>query len=466
LAYGGLELLREVGVNTVPRLDDVRLDAPVLAFTAIVALGSGILFGLVPALRASRSDLAETLKEGSRGSIGGAMGEGVRSGLVVTEVTLSLILLVGAGLLMRSFVRLQAVETGFDPGGMIVAPFRLPESSYPEPTHTSAFYTSLLERIRAVPGVRAAAAVSGAPFAGASTGNVFARVDRPPVDRQSAPDADYRVITPGYLATMGIRMVRGSDFTAEHGANAPPVAVISETMARLIWPNEDPIGGRLRMGDLVEGPVITVIGVAADARYQSLETPEARPMMYFSSAQRPQRSMTLVLRTTDPASVSPGIRRQVAALDPTLPPPPVRILDDLVREAFAPRRFALVLFGIFGGVATLLAGVGIYGVMAFLVRQRTHELGIRVALGAPQGRLMRLVVGRAMQMTIAGVALGLLGAWMLTRSLDTLLFGISATDATTFAAVTALVVAIGFVASVVPARRAMKADPMEALRAD
>jgi putative ABC transport system permease protein len=284
LAYGGLELLRTVGVNTVPRLDDVRLDMPVLAFTAVVALGSGILFGLVPALRASRSDLAETLKEGSRGSVGGAMGEGARGGLVITEVTLSLILLIGAALLMRSFVRLQSVETGFDPRGVVVIPFRLPESSYPEPTQTAAFHASLLERARAIPGVRAAAATSGAPFAGANTGNVFARVDRPPVDRQSAPDADFRVVTPGYLATMGIRLVRGSDFTAEHGVNAPPAAIISESMARLFWPNEDPIGGRLRMGDIVRGPVITVIGVAADARYQSLETPDARPMLYFAAS--------------------------------------------------------------------------------------------------------------------------------------------------------------------------------------
>ena len=466
LAYGGLELLRTVGVNTVPRLDDVRLDLPVLAFTAVVALGSGILFGLVPALRASRSDLAETLKEGSRGSVGGAMGEGARGGLVITEVTLSLILLIGAALLMRSFVRLQAVETGFDPRDVVVVPFRLPEAAYPEMTQTTAFYGSLLERARAIPGVRAAAGTSGAPFAGANTGNVFARVDRPPVDRQSAPDADFRVITPGYLTTMGIQLVRGSDFTAEHGANAPLAAVVSESMARLFWPNEDPIGGRLRMGDIVQGPVITVIGVAADARYQSLETPDARPMLYFAAAQRPQRSMLLVVRTTDPASATSGIRRAVSALDPTLPPPPVSILEDLVRDAFATRRFALILFGIFGGVATLLAGVGIYGVMAFLVRQRTHELGIRVALGAPQGRLMALVVGRAMQMTVAGVALGLLGAWMLTRWLDTLLFGISATDTTTFAAVALLVVAIGLVASVVPARRAMNADPMEALRGE
>ena len=460
LAYGGLELLRIVGATSVPRLDDVRLDAPVLAFTAFVALGSGMLFGLLPAVRASRSDLAETLKEGARGSVGAPAGEGVRSALVIAEVMLSLILMIGAGLLMRSFVRLQSVETGFDPNGLLVVPFRLPETSYPEPAHRTAFFTSLAEQVRAIPGVIAAADVSSAPFAGPNSGNVFARLDRPVADRQAAPDADYRVITPEYLATMRIPVIRGSDFTAQHAANTPEVAVISETMARRHWPNEDPIGARIRFGNIVDGPVITVIGVAADARYQSLETPDTRPMLYLAAAQRPQASMSLVVRATDAASVASGIRRVVAALDPKLALPPVSVVDDLVRDAFSTRRFALVLFGIFGGVATLLAGVGVYGVMAFLVRQRTHELGIRVALGAPQGKLMASVVGRALSMTVAGVALGLLGAWMLTKSLGDLLFEVSATDAATFAGMA------GLVASFVPARRAMNADPMEALRGE
>jgi len=320
--------------------------------------------------------------------------------------------------------------------------------------------------MKALPAVTAAAAVSSAPFAGPNTGNVFARIDRPVAERTQAPDTDYRTITPEYLATIGIPLLRGRTVATTDGPADPIVAVISETTARRYWANEDAIGARLRFGDLVAGPIVTVVGIAADARYQSLETPDTRPMMYFSMAQRPQRSTSVVLRTTDPVSAATGVRRVVASLDAKLAPPPVNNLDALIREAFATRRFALVLFAIFAAVATVLAGVGIYGVMSFLVRQRTHELGIRVALGAPQGRLMASVVARALRLTVGGVALGLFGAWYLTRSMGTLLFEISATDRPTFAAVAAFVIAIGALASLVPARRAMRADPMEALRGE
>jgi predicted permease len=265
---------------------------------------------------------------------------------------------------------------------------------------------------------------------------------------------------------MRIPLQRGRDFAPQDAPGSEEVAVISEAMARRYWPDEDPLGQRLRIGDIVKGPVVTIVGVAKDARYQSLETPEARPMLYFAAGQRPLRSMSIVVRTTDATSLASGIRRVVSSLDPSLAPPPLTIMSDLVRDAFNTRRFALVLFGIFAGVATLLAGIGIYGVMAFLVRQRTHELGIRVALGAPSGRLMASVVGRALRMTLGGVALGLLGAWMLARSLDTLLFQVDPRDFATFTVVAVLVIAIGLVASVVPARRAMRANPMEALRVD
>ena len=465
LAYGGVALLRALGAETVPRLEDVRLDAPVLAFTLVLALGSGVLFGLAPALRAARSDHAESLKQGARGSSGLA-GDGVRSALVVAEVMLSLILLIGAGLLTRTFVRLQNVDTGFDARGVIALPLRLPEASYPDTARATAFYDALLEQAAALPGVTRAAAVSSAPFAGPNSGLVFARADQAPPDRQEAPDADYRVVTPGYLATLGVPLLRGRDLSPRDARDAPPVAVISQAMARTYWPGEDPVGGRVRIGDVLEGPVFTIVGVAGDARYQSLETPDARPMIYFSLGQRPQHSMTLVLRTTNPAAAAAGVRRAVASLDATLALAPVEELSGLIRRAFATRRFALALFGIFAAVAAVLAGVGIYGVLSFLVRQRTRELGIRVALGAPRGRLMATVVGRALRLTTAGVVLGLLGAWYLSRSLGALLFETSATDRGTFAGVAALVLAIGGVASLVPARRAMRADPMEALRAE
>ncbi len=464
LARAGLELLRAVGTETVPRLADVRLDGPVLAFTAIVALGSGVLFGLLPAVRASRSDIGEVLKEGGRAEAQGGAGKGIRAALVVAEVSLSLILLIGAGLLMRSFMRLQAVDVGFTPTNVAAVRLRLPESSYPDPERTGTFYAALLDRIRQLPGVTDAAGVSSAPFAGPNTGNVFVREDRPLLAREQAPDADYRVITPGYLRTLGIRLIRGRDVSAFDRKGAPEVVLISELMARRYWPGEDPLGRRIRVGDIVKGPVFTIVGVVADVRYMSRESPEVRPMMYFSALARPPRSMTVVVRTTGAAASATAIREAVASFDPALPPPTLNSMDELMGEAMATPRFAFVLFAIFAGAALVLAAVGVYGVMSYLVRQRTHEFGVRSALGASPGTLVRSVVGGALRLTLAGVALGLAGAWLLTQSITSLLFEVSATDPLTFVGIALLLTAIGVLASALPARRAARADPLLALR--
>jgi putative ABC transport system permease protein len=463
LARTGLQLLRAMGTETVPRLADVRLDGPVLVFTAIVALGSGILFGLLPALRASRSDIGEALKEG-RATGHGAAGQGIRAALVVAEVSLSLILLIGAGLLMQSFMRLQAVDVGFTPTNVAVVRIRLPETSYPDPDRTAVFYAALLDRVRQLPGVTDAAGVSSAPFAGPNTGNVFVRLDRPLLAREQAPDADHRVITPGYLRTLGIRLIRGRDVSTLDRKGAPEVVLISESMARRYWPGEEPVGQRIRVGDIVKGPVFTIVGVVADARYRSPESPTVRPMMYFSALARPPRSMTLVVRTTGTGLSGAAMREAVASLDPTMPPPAVNNMEELMGEALATPRFAFLLFTIFAGAALLLAAVGVYGVMSYLVRQRTHEFGVRSALGAAPGTLVRAVIGGALRLTLAGVALGLVGAWLLTQSIASLLFEVSATDPLTFVAIALLLTAIGVVASVLPARRAARADPLLALR--
>ncbi|MDQ3996517.1 MAG: ABC transporter permease [Gemmatimonadota bacterium] len=464
LAHAGLELLRAVGTETVPRLDDVRLDGPVLAFTAAVALGSGVLFGLLPALRASRSDVGEVLKAGGRGAGQGLAGKGVRAALVVAEISLSLILLVGAGLLMRSFMRLQAVDLGFTSTNVAAVRLRLPEASYPDPDRTGAFYTALVERVRQIPGVAEAAGVSSAPFGGPNTGNVFAREDRPPAGRDQAPDADYRVITPGYLRALGIRLLRGRDVSPLDRKGAPEVVLISEGMARRYWPGEDPLGRRIRVGDIVDGPPLTIVGVVGDVRYQSRESPDVRPMIYFSALARPPRSMTVLIRTTGSDAPVAAIRSAVASLDPSLPPATISSMEELMRPELATPRFAFVLFAIFAGAALVLAAVGVYGVMSYLVRQQTHEFGVRSALGASAGTLVRSVVGGAMRLTIAGVALGLVGALLLTRSISPLLFEVSATDPRTFVSIALLLTAIGVVASALPARRAARADPLVALR--
>ena len=358
VAYWGLELLREVGQTTVPRLEDVRLDAPVIAFTVLVAATTALLFGLVPAIRATRTDLVGVLNHGARTATAGRRaGDRLRSALVVLEVTLSLVLLVGAGLLMRSFGRLSDVDVGFDPRGILVAPVRLPEGAYPDPPRIDAFHTALRDQVAAVPGISGVALVSNAPFAGPNSGNVFARADRPVPEQGSQPDADYRVVTPGYFSLIGIPLVRGRDVGPEDVVGAPLAVVISETMASRNWPGEDPLGARIRVGDIVRGPEFTVVGIVGDARYQSLETPEVRPMMYFAAAQRPQRGMTVVVRAPDPATAAAGLRRSVAALDPTLAPSAMQAMEDLVSFATATRRFcarpASVSFGAAGSVSPM-----------------------------------------------------------------------------------------------------------------
>ena len=391
LALGGVELLRNVGETTIPRLDDVRIDGPVLAFTALVALGSGVLFGLLPAFRASRPDAAEALKAGGRGTGSGTIGQGVRSALVVAEVALSLVLLVGAGLLMRSFVRLQSVELGFEPTGLAVVPIRLPEATYPDPEKAAGFFAAVIERVRQLPGVSSVAAVSSAPFAGPNSGLTYTLADRPVDTRERVPDTDYRIVTLGYLRTTGIRLVSGRDFTTHDRLGAPNVILVSETMAKQAWPGESPIGRTLRIGDDRER-VHTVIGVVSDARYQSLETPDVRPMLYFSAFARPAAAMAVVVRGASSAEPARGLRDAVASIDSRLPPPTVTMMETLIGEATATRRFALVLFGVFAGTALVLAAVGIYGVLSYLVRQSMQEIGIRIALGAPTRALVGSVV--------------------------------------------------------------------------
>jgi predicted permease len=460
LAYAGIARLRVIGAETVPRLSDVHLDAPVLVFSIVVALGSGVLFGLVPALQASRADVGEVLKEGGRG---GDRGRGrVRSALVVAEVALSLVLLIGAGLLLRSFARLQAVDIGFESRGMLVVPLQVPEASYGEPERVIAFYHATLAGVRALRGVTDAAAVSSAPFMGPNSGLSFVRPDRPAVPGQ-LPDADFRVITPGFLRVLRIPLVQGRDLAPTDRAGSPPVALISQAMARRYWPNENPIGSKVRTGDPVHGTSYTIVGVVGDARYQSLETPETRPMIYFGIEQLPRRTMSLVFRTTDSGGIAPAVRRVVGGVDPALPPASVVAMERVLELTTATRRLAMVLLSLFAGTAMTLAVIGVYSVMAYAVRQQTREFGIRIALGAPRTSLLGTVVGRAARLAAAGVVLGSLGAMALTDSLSILLFGVEPTDPVTFAAVAILLGTVAVAASLFPAWNATRASPLVAL---
>jgi putative ABC transport system permease protein len=466
LAYVGVGLLRSVGAATIPRLDEVSIDAVVLVFTALVTAASGLLFGIIPAIGASRADLAAVLKEGGRGADQGAVGQRIRAALVVAQVALSLVLLVGAGLLMKSFVRLQDVDIGFKPAGLHLTALRLPEARYPEPERFDAFYSTLLDRARQLAGVRSAALVSSAPFAGPNSGLSFIIPERPPGPGEPPPGADSRVVSPGYFRTMGVGLAGGRDFTDSDRRGAQEVVILSEAAVRTYWPNVDPLGRQLQVGIGERATRLTIVGVVRDARYVGLDNPDVRPMIYFSAAANPQRAMALVANTDSPASFATGLREAMHDIDPQLPPGTVQSMETLVESALATQRFALVLFAIFALTALLLAAIGIYGVLSYLVRQRTHELGVRVALGASSNTLMTSVVAGAMRVAIPGVIIGVLGAWALTRLIASLLFGVSPTDVVTFVAVSILLTATAAVASLIPARRATKADPMLALRGE
>src|SRR5215510_7411233 len=466
LAYGGISLLRAFGTTTVPRLEEVRLDAPVVLFTSVVALGSAVVFGLVPAWRGSRADVNEALKHGGRGAARAGVSSGIRAALIVGEISLSLVLLIGAGLVLRSFASLQAVDIGFDERQLLVARTSLPPALYPQPDQVSGFLSDALRRARLLGGVTSVAAVSTAPFENGNPGTVFVRVDRAPPAAGQAPDADLRVVTPGYFSTMKIPL-RGRDFTDGDRVGAPDVVIISAEMARRHWPNEEPIGQRIRVGDVLNGDVFTIVGVVGDARYISRSPEGLRPILYFSYASSPQppRAMTIVARVRD-GSAAASLRGLLASLDKRMPVPAITPMKDAVATSMATPRFALTLFGVFAIIAVALAALGLYGVLSYLVRQRTHEMGVRAALGASRARLLRLVVGGALRLTVVGLVVGIAAAYGLTRWLDKLLFEVSPTDTRTFIALPLLLAVVALLASLLPALRAARADPMQAVRGD
>jgi putative ABC transport system permease protein len=469
LAYGGISLLRALGTTTVPRLEDVSLDGPVVLFTSVVALGTAVLFGLVPAWRSSRSDVNEVLKHGGRGAARTHIASGIRSALIVGEISLSLVLLIGAGLVLRSFATLQAVDLGFDERNLLIARTTLPAALYPEPVQVSGFLRSALERARSLGGVASVAAVSSAPFSGPNSGTSFVRVDQAlPASAGQVPGADLRVVTPGYFTTMKIPFMHGRDFSDEDRVGAPKVVIIGAEMARQYWPNENPIGHGIRVGDVTNGDVFTIVGVVRDAHYQSRSPEELRPFMYVSwaSLSKPPRSMTIVARVDDGSGAAASLRGLLASLDRRLPVPAITPMKEVLATTMATPRFALTLFSVFAIIAMILAAIGIYGVLSYVVRQRTHEMGVRAALGASRARLVRLVVGGALRLTLAGLAVGIAAAYGLTRWMDNLLFNVSPTDLRTFIALPLLLAVVALLASVLPALRAARADPMQAVRGD
>jgi len=465
LAFWGTELLRALGPAGVPRLEEIRVNPAVLGFAALASLGTGVLFGLVPLIDAWRPNLHAALLSGARTIGGGRRAQRARALLVVGETGLALGLAVAATLVARSFDRLSAVALGFEAQPVTTVRLALPSGRYPEPAQRAAFYRTLLERVRALPGVDAAAAVSSAPFGGPNSANVFGLVEHPPVSRDQAPDADVRVVTPEYFLTMGIRLLAGRPFNDADGTDAPLVAVVSRTAAERFWPDGGPVGHQVRIADPIGGPIYTVVGVVDDARYQSLEAPDVRPMLYAVHAQNASFSMTLVIRAAGASELlADPVRAAVRELDAGLPVASMVGLDALVDDAFAERRFTLLLFSLFAALAVALTAIGTYATMSHWVSQRDREIGIRLALGGSRPAVIRLVVARGMGLAGAGVGLGLVGAWAATGRLASLLYQTSPREPATFAGAALVVAGITLAACYVPARRAARLDPMETLR--
>jgi putative ABC transport system permease protein len=460
LSIWGKDLLIAFSPGNVPRLKEVRIDGAVLGFSLAVSLLTGILFGLIPALQVFKPDLNEALKEGGRRAAGGSKGGYSRNALVVAEVALSFVLLIGAGLLLKSFIRLQSGSLGFDPHGLLTM------RVFPSPEKYSrgrviSLYRELSEQIRTVPGVQSVGLVTSLPLSGGNESINFEIRGRPSSSGQHRI-ANYRQINADYFRAIGIPLVRGRYFTEKDVADAPQVVIINQTMAAQFFPDEDPLGQRLNIGR--DPQQWEVVGVVGDVKHLGPSQP-ALAEMYEPIDQNLRLAAFFVVRTAaDPQNVLGPVREKVRAVDPDLPLTQVATMDQRLSGLIAEPRFNMYLFSIFAAVALALAAAGIYGVMSYLVTQRTHEIGIRLALGARAIDVLKLVVRNGMLPAVVGAAIGLAGAFVLTRFMTSLLFEVTPTDAVTFATVPAVLIGVALFACYVPARRATKVDPLVALR--
>jgi putative ABC transport system permease protein len=461
LALWGLDLLLAIGEDSIPRASEIKLDGWALGFSLLTSIGTGLLFGLVPALQVSRPDMNEALKEGSRSASGSIRRNKTRSLFVVSQVAICLVLLIGAGLMIKSFGKLVGVSPGFNPENVLAMNISISGSRYAGSEQVVGFYQRALEQLSSLPGVQSAAAITGVPMAGGFGSRYFRVEGRPPQPAGQGFNANVNLTTPGYFRTMNIPLIDGRDFDERDVTKAPDAVVINQEMARRYWPDENPIGGRLAIGD---GPWRTVIGVVGDVKQSGLDV-DTRPEMFWPYYQMPVGFATFVVRTSgDPAAMTSAVRGAMQSVDKDLPVYNIKTVNDVISESVAPQRLNMLLLGIFAGLALVLAAVGIYGVISYSVSQRTREIGIRMALGASHSSVVRHVVGEGMILALSGVAIGLVASFFLTRLLSTLLFGVSTTDPITFAVISILFTGVSIVASFVPARRATKVDPMVALR--
>jgi putative ABC transport system permease protein len=468
-AWASLGPLLKISAGTVPQVFAVGLDRSVLAFTILASAITGLLFGIAPALRTTRLDLRETLNEGSRGSTAGPAHHRLRGSLISMEIALAMLLLVGSGLLLRSFSRMQEVSLGFQADHLFVADLPLSESAYAKPEQRYGFFDRLVERARTLPGVRSAAAATFLPVSGGGGLLHFNITGRPPKTPHDYVAAGYRAVTASYFETLGVPLLQGRVITASDNEKAPSVVVINSTMAHIYFPNENPLGKRLQIGATPDNqiPTMEIVGVVGDVTQGLGLDPKAEIFLPYCQADQllPVFQMSVVLRTAgDPHQQAAALRSALAEIDPNEPLVKARTMEDNMAATVAQPRFRTWLIGIFAGLALLLAAVGIYGVMSYSVTQRTSEIGIRVTLGAQPVDVFRIVVGEGLRFALIGVALGGVGGLVLTRLLGSFLYGVSATDPLTFSGVAMLLILVSAAASFFPAQRATRVDPIVVLR--
>ncbi|HKU72377.1 MAG TPA: ABC transporter permease [Pyrinomonadaceae bacterium] len=466
IAYVGLVVLKAFIPENISQARAISIDYNVLGFTLLVAVATGLIFGLAPAIQSIRFNQIETLKEGGRDAATGGSGKRLRGLLVMAEVAISLVLLIGAGLLINSFLRLRNVDPGFNPDNLLTMKIVLPDSKYERMAQRSAFYSELTQRLQSIPGVKSAAVTTNLPLYLQGNSISISIEGRPEPPPGQEPIMVTRMISPGYFDTMSIPLLKGRQLTDQDTDTSPDVVVISETMARRLWPGEDAIGKRIAIGRIrSQEDWIQVIGVVKDVRQFELNA-DPKPQMYLTYRQFGFfDAQDLVVKTdVDPASLAGTIRNAVWEIDKDQPVSNIRTMDTILADSIARQRFSMLLLAIFASVALVLAAVGIYGVMSYSVAQRTHEIGIRMALGAQTSAVLKLAVGYGVKLVAAGIAIGLIAAFALTRVMSTLLFGVTATDPTTFALISLLLVAVAAIASYIPARRATRVNPIIALR--
>jgi putative ABC transport system permease protein len=470
LAYWGVRSLVAINAGNLPRAEEIRVDGSVMLFTLGVSLLAGLLFGLAPALHVAQPNLQATLKEGGRGTAGERGSHAIRRMLVVAEMALALTLLTGAGLLIKSFARLQGVDPGFVPEHLLTFNLALPDARYAENAQQIALFDRVLPAIGASPGVRSTAVTSVMPFGGSWSTASFEIEGYQTPENQPGPWGDIRIVSPGFFETLRIPIKRGRVLNDQDRDGAPLVAVIDDEFVRRYYPKENPLGKRFTFGppegsaDTTAREWIQIVGVIGHTKHEGLDA-DARIQLYLPVAQEPRPLMAVAVRTAgDPERYVNQMREAVRSVDPDLPISAVRTMEELIEQSVGQRKLSMMLLSLFSGIALVLASIGIYGVMSYSVTQRSRELGVRIALGARRADVLRLVLRQGMSLALIGIGIGVAAALILTRLIESQLFGVRASDPLTFVAVALLLGATALIANLVPALRAMRVDPAVVLR--